>query len=363
MVFEENERTLRLKVDEINRLERQLGRINQQLEESERINAQFQRQIAEIEQLIPATDTSSSSKEQRASFKLIWREGEKAPCKVRNSYCAAVDGSTLYVRQATSMFTYTVSTNSWSRLPGSPVTNCPSVIISNLLTLVGGHYIHTVTNKLFSLTGEGNDQRWTEEFPSMPTKRCYSTALCTGTVLIIAGGRSKDEHPLRTVEVLNTETRQWSTAADLPQPVWEASAAVCGDQVYILGETDKYPCMYKCSVAILIQSCKSFLAGLRNRGATVWKVAAPPVTLTTCVSIHGRLLAIGGWDPDDKSTTTVHMYNPTTDSWEVISHMGTPRWHCVAAVLPNNQLMVVGGYTSGCAGYTETDSVEFATVE
>jgi hypothetical protein len=54
------------------------------------------------------------------------------------------------------------------------------------------------------------------------------------------------------------------------------------------------------------------------------------------------------------------MYNPTTDSWEVISHMGTPRYNCIAAVLPNNQLMVVGGFTGGIL---ETDSVEFASVE
>jgi spore coat protein U-like protein len=36
------------------------------------------------------------------------------------------------------------------------------------------------------------------------------------------------------------------------------------------------------------------------------------------------------------------------------THMGTPRWSCIAAVFPDNQLMVVGGYN---------DSVELATVE
>ena len=126
---------------------------------------------------------------------------------------------------------------------------------------------------------------------------------------------------LQTVEVLNIETHQWSTAADLPQATMYAPAAVCGDQVYILGEAN----MYTCSVFTLIQSCKSFLASIRSRGARVWKeVAAPPVTQTTCVSIHGRLLAIGGVDSEEKSTTAVHMYNPTTDSWEISSHIMTP---------------------------------------
>ena len=78
------------------------------------------------------------------------------------------------------------------------------------------------------------------------------------------------------------------------------------------------------------------------------------------MSIHGRLLAIGGKDSDEKPTTAVHMYNPTTDSWEVISHMGTPRYNCIAAVLPDDQLMVVGGYINETA---TTDSIEFATIE
>ena len=257
------------------------------------------------------------------------------------------------------MYSYTTSTSSWSKLPDSPNRNCPLVIINNLLTLIGGHCGDTLTNQLFSLTGKGSDRRWTEEFPPMPTKRDGSTALCTGAALIVAGGY-KPGSRLRTVEVMSTETLQWSTAADLPKPICQAPAAVCGDQLYILGEAN----MYTCSVLALIQSHESVPASIRigNRGvARVWReVTALPVMETTCVSIHGRLLAIGGWGSDRKPTTSIHMYNPTTDSWEVISHMGTPRYNCIAAVLPDDQLMVVGGCTTGGG---VTDSVEFAYVE
>ena len=351
----------REKVGEIDRLQRQLGCINQQLEESERVVAQFQRRIAELEQLRPATDTSSSSKEQRASIKLTWREGGKAPCKTSISYSRAFDGSVLYVKQAgyPDIYSYTTSTSSWSKLSDSPTHSCPSVIINNLLTLVGGlDHRYTLTNQLFSLTGKGSDRRWTEEFSPMPTKRWGSTALCTGTTLIVAGGKGKST--LQTVEVLNTETRQWSTAVNLPKPLFRAPAVISGDQVYILGESN----MSTCSVLALIQSRESVPASIRiekRSVAQVWReVTALPVIETTCVSVHGRLLAIGGKGLDKKPTTAIHMYNPTTDSWEVISHMGTPRYWCIAAVLPNNQLMVVGGYTTGGR---ETDSVEFAYVE
>ena len=94
----------------------------------------------------------------------------------------------------------------------------------------------------------------------------------------------------------------------------------------------------------------------------VWsEVAAPPVTETTCVSIHGRLLTIGGKGSDKEPTSAIHIYNPATESWDVIGHMGTPRRGCIAAVLPNNQLMVVGGKIGKEYG-TYTDSTEFAAI-
>ena len=172
-----------------------------------------------------------------------------------------------------------------------------------------------------------------------------------------------DESTLQTVEVMDIGSLQWSTAADLPQPLSYAPASLCGDQVYILRELEFH--MYTCSLQALLKSCKSFLASLRNKGARVWKkVAAPPVIQTTCVSIHGRLLAVGGRDSDKEPTSAIHMYTPTTDSWEVISHMETPRKECIAAVLCN-QLMVVGGFTTKSKVVLKigTKSVEFATVE
>ena len=82
--------------------ERQLGRVNQQLEECEQVIAQFQRRITELEQLRPATDATPRSKQQssssRARIKMTWREGRKAPCKMSTYYNAVADGTAMYVR-------------------------------------------------------------------------------------------------------------------------------------------------------------------------------------------------------------------------------------------------------------------------
>ncbi len=100
---------------------------------------------------------------------------------------ATVDNRSLYFRIYNNrMYCYTASTSTWSRLPGSPVNKCPSVIINNFLTLVGGYYGNILTNQLFSLTSENSSRRWTEEFPPMPTKRDTSIiVLCAGATLFV----------------------------------------------------------------------------------------------------------------------------------------------------------------------------------
>ena len=82
-----------------------------------------------------------------------------------------------------------------------------------------------------------------------------------------------------------------------------------------------------------------------------------PVTRSTCESFRGQLLAIGGEDDSGKPTTAVHMYDATTNSWEIISHMTTGRYRCFTVVLPNNQLMVVGGMSGEQSVMTDTVEV------
>ena len=74
---------------------------------------------------------------------------------------------------------------------------------------------------------EGGDRIWSKKFSPMPTQRRRSIALCTGTTLIVAGGEGEGYDVLSTVEVMNTGTHQWSTAADLPELTYLGSATVC----------------------------------------------------------------------------------------------------------------------------------------
>ena len=345
--------------------EMQLGRVNQQLQQAEQVVAQFERRVAELEQLLSQRDQqnpeASSRGKELASIKLKWREGQSAPRGMYRFTDAVVDGNSVYVRDGgtAKVYSYDATTDSWSQLPDCVKQNGSITVINGRLTTIGGFS----SNELFSLTREGSSRRWTKEYPPMPTKRRLTTSLCTGATLIVAGGRGEGGAVLSTVEVMNTENHQWSTAADLPQPMYLASATVCGDRIYMLGGYDKgftgTKSVYTCSVSVLLQSCvpNSLVARLKRTSlsdkASVWRqVRDLPVTRSTCESFHGRLLAIGGLDDSRKTTTAVYKYRSTSNSWKVISHMTTGRHDCFTAVLPNNQLMVVGGETD--TGYTDT---------
>ena len=358
--------------------ETQLGLVNQQLEASEQMVAQFERRIAELEQQLSQREQQNSKASSRGkeltSFKLRWREGKRAPCTMSRWCDTVVDGNIVYIRneERTDIYSYDFINDSWSQLPDCVYGKGAIAIINGCLSTVGEYSRPTRTNEMFTLTGEGSGRRWVKKYPPMPTWRRDTTAVCIGTKLIVAGGRGAGGRVLSTVEVMDTENHQWFTAASLPEPLYLASATVCGDQLYMLGGVHKdsrarYVCT--CSVSALLQSCVPNTLEVKLEGtsledkANVWRqVADLPVTRSACESFHGRLLAFGGrikdsWEP----TTAVYMYNSTTNSWEIINHMTTPRCDCFTAVLPDNRIMVVGGTSS--ERFICTDTVEFASVD
>ena len=245
------------------------------------------------------TLVTSKVESDRISDTLRWRQGERAPREMYRESDAVVCGNIMYLIPADNEVYAYDATKVWSQLPNCPHEWCSLAVINNLLTTIGGGIL-TPTNKLFSLTGEGNDRRWTEKFPPMPTKRSSTTSLCTKTSLIVIGGDQEVFDSLTTVEVMKTETYQWSSAADLYHPVSNASAAVCGDRIYVMSRFD--PSVYICFLSTLLQSCSalsshftSALPPSTKESSSVWKrVTDLPVHNATFVSLNGQLLAVGG---------------------------------------------------------------------
>ena len=343
---------------------------------------------------VECQEATKSKTETTGSMKLHWKEADQAPRETDSSYGAAVvSGTTVYFYHTSDEIrAYDTTSNNWTSLPSPPHMEYSLAVVNNKLTAIGGGYFLHYTNKLYSLAGQGIDLSWIEDFKPMPTRRASTTALTTGTALIVAGGKKTGsifgDASTQVVEVMNTDTHQWSVASHFPTCLYDASATVCDDSIYVVGmrqpaaPSEKSGALlptkevYTCSVNDLLQSCSrplvAFIASaLFLSGKSVWKrVADLPVTEAACVTFHGRLLTIGGRDSEGDATTTVHMYDPATNSWEAISHMSTPRIKCFAAVLPDDRVMVVGGHTNesvieilGHKVGSKTCSVETASIE
>ena len=321
---------------------------------------------AVAQRLEPSTEVNGSS-----NCKLKWWEGKKKMCKI-GEMATTMNGNFIYVMELNKIYTYNASSLAWCQFSGSGYIGCALAIVKNFLTLIGGRNHTDKTNKLFSLTTE--NAKWTEEFPPMPTKRWGACALCTEAALIVAGGEGEaDADKLATTEVLNTATLQWSTVVDLPQQMFSGSLVQIGSgTLYMLGayDRDQHPikAVYMCSLNALLQSCnpqslkRQFAKSLSLSQMGLWRrVTDIPAVDSAYVSLHGQLLAIGGKDSDNKPTSAIHMYDPSNNSWKIISHTITPpRRKSYAAVLPDNQIIVVGGLIDYLG--IQTDTVEIVAI-
>ena len=243
-----------------------------------------------------------------------------------------VHGSTAYFSSDHNVYSYTVPENKWTKLPECKCQFFAMAVINDALTTIGGlDHQWAVINTLLSLSGSS----WEEVLPPMPTKREHPAAANTPTHLVVAGGVGSTRDNVATVEVLNTETLQWSTASSLPEAAYLPQMTTCGGCLYL---ADNHSNVFSCSVKDLLQSTNS------SDGGSVWtRLARIPVAERSTLALRGRVLAIGG-KKYSSPTGAIHRYDVATNSWSVISEIPNPRSLVLAAVLPSNELVVVGGF-------------------
>ena len=265
------------------------------------------------------------------------------------SKSAAVLGSTAYFSNGQNVYSYTVPENEWTKLPQCKYEYFAMAIVNDALTTIGGCYRQRVaTTALLSICGGS----WEEVLPRMPTERMKPATANSPAHLVVAGGQGRlsyivNEPFIETVEVLNTKTLQWSTASSLPEAVSFPQMRTCGGCLYLASGSNN---VLSCSVEDLLNS---------SDDDSVWTRLAsiPTPQWSSLATLQGRVLAIGGEDGDDNPTGAIHCYDVATNSWSVIGEIPTPRYSVLAAVLPSNELVVVGGWASrGRCSITEIGS-------
>ena len=355
----------------------------QQLEQQERsTNPQRQRLLVTTERPPSAATNKMSATAQSGSGNkppatkipaaaptLKWEVGSRAPEKMAAG-TAVVHQNTAYFNPSSSDHVYAFQLTSakapWSSLPSTPHTMFSLAVISDLVTTVGGYKAGSTeaTNVLLSLTESGRRKKkeWAKVFPPMPTARGYTTAFSTEKYLVVAGGRVGGSRPkkLDAIEVMNTGTKQWTVSTRLPYACSDLTSSIYDGRLYLAGgykDEDVTKAVLTCSLSDLLLNFP-----LRNGPQPrIWQLAGDlPVVRSTLVTCAGQLFAIGGRDDSRNPSSNVHRYEPRTNTWHVISQMPTKRSVCLAAVLPQERLVVVGGYMKVNDIYAATDNVEMA---
>ena len=286
-------------------------------------------------------------------LKLSWRRGPNMPLGMHGSVQSVVMEGTVYVGGGNVDFgidnnyivmTYDISTGKWATLPPYRARGFAMTAIDNQLVLVGG--VEQDNNRIKVLgVWDSNKKQWIHPYSEMDTVRSSCSAVVFKGWLVVVGGWSEFTR-LSSVEVMNTNSKQWYAGPPTPTPWSYMRTAVVGDTCYFMGgvisgdSTDK---VYTVSLSALTSGLTS-KEPRKNRSPMWSEISGLQLTDSTPLSISGSLIAVGGRNKDHKAVTAIHLYQPDTGRWVKVGDLPTPRRDCICAKITDKELLVAGGY-------------------
>ena len=317
----------------------------EQVERLEGENEKLTQKLQTMERAAPQPQPNPPLK------KLMWWDCPEAP-ETMSRGSVATDGTIVYLNSggSTKVHQYHSDSQQWSQLPDLPYKYSTVVMAGSKLTSVGGYLGQgETTNSLLSLTARKLfGKKWSPHYPPMINKRCNTAAICNGRSLIIAGGDDGKNY-LATVEVMNMDARQWFIASSLPHLFSLATVSICSERLFVLGGYDLQighveNSVFACSIPELLHSCQAHSAAVKPSKNTIWQcVAEAPYYGSSCATLCGRLVVVGGRDENGQDTTFISTYDENTDSFLTMDTMTTPRYRALVVSVKENTMMVIGG--------------------
>ena len=276
-------------------------------------------------------------------------------------YCGG--GYTDSVDTSRLVFQYNRKQDTWSQLPICPTLSFGLTQLDGKLVTVGGRRLNQTDITINDVYIFQDSQTWENSIiPPLPTPRMFPTAVNYKSTIVVSGGttdwKTDTYHSTRTtaVEVFQTKTFQWHHAEPLPVAHSTMSCAVVDDMFYLIGgnDSDGYVSRhaYCTSVSNLISRAlppdhpETSSTPQASPSPPTWQVLPEcPLSYFTAAELGGCLLAIGGEDDSNSSSSAVHMYSPSTNSWVRISSgdLPVPRIYAATTQLEGGEVIFVGG--------------------
>jgi hypothetical protein len=158
-----------------------------------------------------------------------------------------------------------------------------------------------------------------------------ANATAGGRIHAIGGWTSDFATPLASVEAHQPGTGAWQLVAPMLTPRGNLGAAAVGNRIYAFGGFDT-------------PDTGTDLAERFDRSANQWEqIRRLPVATTGsgAAALGGRIFVVGG-GTNDGAVTSVHVYNPQTDTFSEAAPMPTARELLKVTEL-GGQLYAIGG--------------------
>ena len=338
------------------------------------MNATLHRQIEQLQlQLQSALSANLQSQgahtfSHASKLELTWRsEQSDTPMAMRRGAAIVNRGVVYFMGADGRLYSYSLTSKHWCRLPDCPYESSTPAIVKSLITAIGGisRDLRKSTNTLNCLKFDSEQPKWLlNHHPPMPTERYNALAASTDNFLIVAGGRRGDKC-LNVVEVMNTDSLEWTIVASFPYPFNGTSLTVCRDRVYLLGgwgdeaESIKPRSILACSLANLFQS--SSFGSVQQRRDVWHSISNVPANNSMCstlctVSIRERtpeLVVCTVGQSESVSTnyqniasSGVYWYNQTTSMWEFVDNVPSAQLCCMTVMVSSSEMMVIGDVDS-----------------
>ena len=252
------------------------------------------------------------------------------------------------------VMTYDISAGKWATLPPYSTCGFAMTAIDNILVLVGGRGRDGVWSKVLGVWSE-DSKKWTHPYPDMTTPRSSCSAVMYNQYLVVAGGWVADD-TLSSVEVMNTDTKQWYVGPPTPIAWSSMKTATAGDVCYFMGggiDSVNTNRVYSVSLPALLSQLNSDCSA---KDTQTWKeLPQLPVTRAAPLSISGSLLAVGGYK-DLKAVSALHLYQPDAGQWVKVADLPSPRYRCTCVMISDKELIVAGGDDDHHCYQKSTDS-------
>jgi len=282
-------------------------------------------------------------------LRLRWESFADMPCGMSGPHSVIVEEK-LYVGggetglysdlydDKRSVYEYQQREDKWAKLEQYQWRRFAMTALNRKLTLVGGVITSTLPLQVTNHIAVLEKNQWTNPYPHMPTRRYSPAVVSYNQWMVVAGGCDECHEDLATVELLNTENRQWVSLMPLPVKCGHLTSAIISSKIFLIGGSPRTTLTM--SFHDIIQS--SAKSSTTNKSAQWFTLPPPPLELSTAIALHGSLFTIGGCH-DNHYSESIHIYLPDIRKWTKIGELPSARASCSCILLSTGHLVVAGG--------------------